>query len=138
MIARPVGCCDRVRGLRRGAENREEVNYFFLAVFFAPALAFVDFLAAFLVAISRDSCHLGFRCHFLGKSVCVSPASDERDDRSLESYSQVIDNPCTFNIEELRDKSTRAYIEICQKRQAQLIVIEEFVDSCDAVNQGTR
>ena len=84
MFARPDRCCDRVRGSRRGAVNCEEVNYFFFATFFAPALAFVDFLAAFLVAISRDSCHLDSDAIFLGKSV-MRPSGIRREGRPLKS-----------------------------------------------------
>jgi len=90
------------------------VIYFFLAVFFAPALALVDFLAAFL-AMSRDSCHLGFRCHFpfsREKKIGHAPLRHPTRETTAQKHTQVINNSFTSRIDELRDKSKRAYIEI--------------------------
>lgn len=91
LIAVVTGSADRA-----AEQTTVKKCYFFLVIFFLPALAFVDFLAAFLVAISRDSCHLGFRCHFPfpGKEnrLFAPPASDERGDRfsAFTGYQQLI------------------------------------------------
>jgi hypothetical protein len=79
--------------------NRNGGYLFRFALFRAPFLALVDFLA-FLAAIFRDSCHIGFGCLNLKKRSNTPPASEVRGDRSkalpdAESESEVTNRMST-------------------------------------------
>jgi hypothetical protein len=93
--ARPDRCCDRL--LRTStAERSTGARYLFrFALFRAPFLALVDFLA-FFAAIFRDSCHISIGCLNLKKRSNTPPTSEERGDRS-NMFLTAGRDPAVFN-----------------------------------------
>ena len=107
-------------------------DYFFFLVFLAPDLAFGDFLAVFL-AISRDSCHVGFRCQIQANRSCA--LRHLKREATVQKHQLFIDRLCTLEKQHLRHASQPAYIEICRARQPQRLAFESFGDRTPVITE---
>jgi hypothetical protein len=113
-----------VTGVRtdRTAGPRNRPYLFFFAVFFAPVLALVDFLAVFLAAMCNDSCHAGFGN--LNGNTAGGHSGTRRKWRPIEARFGLPATGSRIRKNSLGQASGGSYMQFRKGRQLQLIELK--------------